>query len=63
MLVRGFKNVDHTISGMEALERVKHAQPCKICLNGQYIVVFMDLQMPGIDGIQASRMILEEVSI
>ncbi len=46
--------VDCAISGYQAIEMIRMENPC-------YSAVFMDLMMPGMDGIEAKRIIREDI--
>ena len=48
LLAREGHTVDTASGGLEALERIKHQK---------YDIVFMDLQMPGMDGIESTHQI------
>ncbi|CAD8186608.1 unnamed protein product [Paramecium octaurelia] len=46
-----------TITGIEAIESVKSKKCNESCI--RYQAIFMDMEMPGLNGIQASAQILE----
>ena len=58
-------NIDIAIDGQEALQKFKSnleawsRTNCSSCHNSRYKLIFMDLQMPVMDGFQSSKEILE----
>ncbi|CAD8084033.1 unnamed protein product [Paramecium primaurelia] len=59
MHIKQFTNsqIDKNSSGIEAIESVKSKKCNKNCLG--YQAIFMDMEMPGLNGIQASTQILQ----
>ena len=48
--------VDEAINGLEAVEQFKKRMNKKCqCINRLYKVIFMDIQMPIMDGIESCR--------
>ncbi|CAD8093712.1 unnamed protein product [Paramecium sonneborni] len=59
MQIKQFTNtqIDKRFSGIEAIESVKNKKCNQNCSG--YQAIFMDMEMPGLDGIQASAQILK----
>jgi CheY-like chemotaxis protein len=51
-LLKRFKTkTDYAFNGREALEKVHNKEVCKICGNQGYILYFLDVNMPIMDGL------------
>ncbi|CAK87410.1 unnamed protein product (macronuclear) [Paramecium tetraurelia] len=59
MLIKQFTNtqIDKSNSGLEAIESVKSKKCNESCIG--YQAIFMDMEMPGLNGMQASAQILK----
>ncbi|CAD8149233.1 unnamed protein product [Paramecium octaurelia] len=51
----GVKQIDYSINGYKAIEKVKLKEKCNYCNSNMYGLIFMDLEMLGINGINASK--------
>jgi CheY-like chemotaxis protein len=59
-LNRRFKaSSDFSFNGKEALEKIQERKmaPCSKCGNGGYIIYFIDVNMPVMDGFQTVKAI------
>lgn len=54
--LEGFHNIDLAIDGQEAIDLVKERKG-----EDEYDIIFMDVQMPKVDGLMATRIIREEL--
>ncbi|KAM3136903.1 hypothetical protein pb186bvf_010988 [Paramecium bursaria] len=50
---------DYAFNGQEAIEKIMTKQQCKVCNNNNYQLIFLDINMPIMDGIQTVKMIKE----
>lgn len=52
-------NADTAMNGRESIERIKEksSKNCSICKAKEYKIIFMDIMMPEVDGIEASNII------
>ncbi|CAD8073131.1 unnamed protein product [Paramecium primaurelia] len=58
LLIRiGINQIDYSINGYKAIEKVKLKEKCNQCNSNMYQLIFMDLEMLGINGINASKLI------
>ncbi|CAD8074872.1 unnamed protein product [Paramecium primaurelia] len=53
----GIHQVDYSINGYKAIEKIKQKEKCCKCDSRMYKLIFMDLEMLGINGINASKLI------
>ena len=49
---------DKALNGLQAVEKVR-AKHSSICCSTMYKLIFMDGNMPVMDGLEASRLIME----
>ncbi|KAM3144654.1 hypothetical protein pb186bvf_003261 [Paramecium bursaria] len=59
--VQGYTDVSYAINGYLALEMMKNRKQCKTCGGFQFELIFMDLEMPGIDGLKTAELIFENI--